>query len=259
MRTVFVLRLLGLIWLGVMGLRGGAVQAATAYQMQQISPQLQVQQLAPGLYLHRSELRLANGQLFSSNGLLLETAQGYWLLDTAWGYYPTKDLLHWVEVVLKKPVVKAIATHTHDDRTGGHLVLAEQKIPLLMTQQGAQMAAAQRINTVTTGPDLQVGQSWQDGPVTWYYPGPGHSRDNIVLYLPDYQLLHGGCLVKAPQFPGLGYTGDAVLDAWPLSIQRLQQAFPQVQQVVPGHGGLGDASLLTYSLQLFKTAKAAAQ
>lgn len=221
------------------------------YPVRQLSPQLQIQQLAPGLWLHRTEQTLSNGAVFTANGLVLETAGGIWLLDTAWGFYPTRDLLHWIDTVLQKPVIKAIATHAHDDRTGGVVALAERGIPLQVTAQTAAIAAKQQITPLQVVTELAPGGAYQDGPVQWFYPGPGHSADNIVLWLPQYQLLHGGCFVKAPRYPGLGHIADADVAAWPTSLQRLKAQYPQALIVVPGHGEVGDLQLLDYSLALF--------
>jgi len=243
-----------LLWLfgSVVVVNAAPVQpAASPYPVRQISPQLQVQQLAAGLWLHRTEQRLSNGAVFTANGLILETPDGIWLLDTAWGFYPTRDLLHWIDVVLKKPVRKAIATHAHDDRTGGVVALAERGIPLQVTKQTGAIAAEQQITPLQVVTDLAPGGVYQDGPVQWFYPGPGHTADNIVLWLPQYQLLHGGCFVKAPRYPGLGNIADADVAAWPASLQRLKTKYPQALVIVPGHGGVGDRQLLDYSLALF--------
>ncbi len=227
------------------------LQLPSAYPVRQLSPQLQVQQLAAGLWLHRTEQKLSNGAVFTANGLILETSDGIWLLDTAWGFYPTRDLLHWIDVVLQKPVRKAIATHAHDDRTGGVVALAERGIPLQVTTQTSAIAAEQQIAPLQVVTDLAPGGVYQDGPVQWFYPGPGHTADNIVLWLPQYQLLHGGCFVKAPRYPGLGNIADADVAAWPVSLQRLKAQYPQALIVVPGHGEVGDQKLLDYSLALF--------
>jgi glyoxylase-like metal-dependent hydrolase (beta-lactamase superfamily II) len=228
-------------------------------RVQQISPQLQVEQLAPGLWLHRTEQKFSNGTVFTSNGLLLQTAAGIWMLDTAWGYYPTQDLLRWIKVVLKQPVVKAIATHGHDDRVGGAAALAEFNIPLQVTAQTAAIVqqrakAGDIMLPMQQVVDLKIGEKYQDGPVEWFYPGPGHTSDNIVLWLPQYQLLVGGCAVKAPRYPGLGNIADANLPEWPHSLKRIAQAYPDIKILVPGHGDVADAGLLNYSLGLMTPA-----
>lgn len=234
-------------------LLASSVQATQPlYPVQQLSPQLQVQQLAPNLWLHRTEQKISTGQVFTSNGLILQTATGIWLLDTAWGYYPTVDLLHWIDVVLQKPVVQAIATHGHDDRVGGAAALAQRGIPLQVTQQTMQAAEATIQPHLQVSANLAVGERFSQGPVEWFYPGAAHTQDNIVLYLPEYQLLFGGCAVKAPRFPGLGNIADADVQQWPESLQRIKHAYPQLKILVPGHGDVGDSQLLDYSLGLFQ-------
>lgn len=246
------MRLMKLLWLLMLVNTAMAETNMPLYPVQQLSPQLQVQQLAPKLWMHRTEQKLKNGQRFTSNGLLLQTDAGIWLLDTAWGYYPTVDLLHWVDVVLQQPVIQAIATHGHDDRVGGAAALAQRGISLQVTQQTKQSAEAAIQSMLQVSADLAVGERYQQGPVEWFYPGPAHTQDNIVLYLPEYQLLFGGCAVKAPRFPGLGNIADADVKEWPQSLIRIQQAYPHLKVLVPGHGDIGDSQLLDYSLQLLK-------
>ena len=36
-----------------------------------------------------------------------------------------------------------------------------------------------------------------------FYPGPGHSPDNIVVWIPEARVLFGGCLVKSAGAKGL--------------------------------------------------------
>jgi len=246
------MRIFKVLLLIVLMMASAAHAAQPQYPVQQLSPQLQVQQIAPKLWLHRTELKLSNGQSFTSNGLILQTDTGIWLLDTAWGYYPTVDLLHWIDVVLQQPVVKAIATHGHDDRVGGAAALVQRNIPLQVTQLTLQSADATIRPMLQVSATLAVGERYSQGPVEWFYPGPAHTTDNIVLYLPDYQLLFGGCAVKAPKFPGLGNIADADLQQWPLSLLRMKQAYPEMKVLVPGHGDIGDGQLLDYSLQLLK-------
>ena len=40
--------------------------------------------------------------------------------------------------------------------------------------------------------------------VETFYPGKGHTGDNIVVWLPQYNILAGGCLVKSADAKDLG-------------------------------------------------------
>jgi len=86
--------------------------------------------------------------------------------------------------------------------------------------------------------------------VSVYYPGAGHTEDNIVVWLPKEKILFGGCLVKSLHAKHLGYTEDAVISEWPNSIQKIINRYPDIKLVVPGHGSIGDVSLLTHTQKL---------
>jgi metallo-beta-lactamase class B len=39
--------------------------------------------------------------------------------------------------------------------------------------------------------------------------------------------------------------------AWPTTVQKVKEAYPAVQWVIPGHGEAGSQKLLDYTIQLF--------
>lgn len=82
--------------------------------------------------------------------------------------------------------------------------------------------------------------------------GEGHTVDNVVGYFTKEDVLFGGCLVKEID-ASKGYLGDANVDEWSATVERVKQAYPRVKIVVPGHGQCGDRRLLDYTIGLFKT------
>ena len=83
-----------------------------------------------------------------------------------------------------------------------------------------------------------------------FYPGPGHSVDNVVVYFKKRRILFGGCLVKPLSSRNLGNLADANVDEWPASIKRVQEKYPQCRIVIPGHGDYGDIKLLQHTIDL---------
>lgn len=81
--------------------------------------------------------------------------------------------------------------------------------------------------------------------------GAGHTKDNIVVFIPSQNLLFGGCLVKELNATK-GNLEDADIIAWSSTIQKVRSSFPTAKIIVPGHGKYGDKSLLDYTEQLFK-------
>ena len=86
--------------------------------------------------------------------------------------------------------------------------------------------------------------------VELYYPGPGHTRDNLVVWLPETRMLFAGCLVKSGLARSLGFVAEADLAAWPSALDRLGERYRQVEVVVPGHGPRGGSWLLGHTLKL---------
>jgi len=89
------------------------------------------------------------------------------------------------------------------------------------------------------------------GSVEVFFPGAGHTQDNLVVWVPQHRTLFGGCIVKNAHDRTLGNTADADLREWPASLRRLQTRYGQASLVVPGHGEPGGPELLQHTLDLF--------
>jgi glyoxylase-like metal-dependent hydrolase (beta-lactamase superfamily II) len=75
-------------------------------------------------------------------------------------------------------------------------------------------------------------------PHNWalHITAPGHTRDNIVVWLPRQRVLFGGCFLKSVTSADLGYLADAVVGDWAGSARRVSARYPARQITIPGHG-----------------------
>ena len=89
---------------------------------------IELERIAEGVWVHTSLGTLSNGQQFPSNGLIVKSANGVALVDTAWGVESTRQLLAAIKENIGLPVGYAVVTHSHDDRTAGIDVLKSQGI-----------------------------------------------------------------------------------------------------------------------------------
>ena len=80
--------------------------------------------------------------------------------------------------------------------------------------------------------------------------GEGHTRDNCIGYFADENVMFGGCLIKSMD-ADKGYLGDANTQAWPETVKKLKEKYPEVAIVIPGHGKPGGQELFDYTIQLF--------
>ena len=47
------------------------------------------------------------------------------------------------------------------------------------------------------------------GTIEVFFPGAGHTRDNLVVWLPEHRVLFGGCMVKSARGRTPGNLADA--------------------------------------------------
>ena len=59
-----------------------------------------------------------------------------------------------------------------------------------------------------------------------FYPGAGHTQDNLVVWIPEAKLLFGGCLIKEERARHIGNVTDADLQGWPGGNQGSAAALP---------------------------------
>ncbi len=219
-----------------------------------VSKDLQIRQIDADVWVHTTWHVMSDQRRLSSNGLIVRDGGQLTLIDTGWGVAPTQELVDWIARNLQLPIAQLIPTHHHDDRIGGWPVLAPLGVALVATPQTLSLSAPKDI-TQTLDPALKTlsaNQAVPVGPVEVFAPGPAHSPDNLMVWLPKQNILFGGCAVKAADATALGNIAEADFKGWPLAMQRAQQRYPQARIVVPGHGELGDRSLLTHTLDLLK-------
>ena len=228
----------------------GSVQAQPATK-----PALTVTPLTDRVYVHTSYGVYQNNPV-PSNGLIIKTNDGVVLVDTGWDTKEdtdnTRQLLRWVADSLRQPVRLCIVTHAHEDRVGGISELRKAGIRVISTP----LTAGKSVKLGYEAPEgilpadttLVIGQE----PIRCYFPGEGHTSDNIVVWLPNQQILHGGCFVKSVAAFGMGNIADANLNEWGKSVRRVMNQFGTAKVVVPGHEEWGDTRSLEHTLRLLE-------
>lgn len=200
------------------------------------SPKIEVEKIEKGVYVYRS-FGEYKGQEISANGLIVESSDGVALLDTPWSKEQTTQLLEWVKREINKDISFAVITHAHLDRIAGIDVLKSHNIPTISGQLTAKEAA----QTGYTQPDYSFQTDTlltygNNNSLEAYYPGPGHTADNTVVYLNDHHILYGGCFIKSTSSTSLGNLEDASVTDWPTSLGKVMERYSERKLVIPGHG-----------------------
>jgi glyoxylase-like metal-dependent hydrolase (beta-lactamase superfamily II) len=188
---------------------------------------------------------------YPANSLFAVTDKGIILVNTPWGDEQTQQLIDSVKQRFNKKIIFCVATHFHDDCLGGLDVLKKQ---------GAKTYSSKQTYTLAKKENNELPQYTFARDTTFniagitlqtYYPGAGHTQDNIVVWLPQQQVLFGGCLVKSLEATTKGFTGDADLTQWPLTIKNVAIRYKAARYLIPGHlGWQGDRKQLSHTLQI---------
>jgi metallo-beta-lactamase class B len=232
----------------------GPAPAATAAGPSGLGDDLTVEQLAAGVWLHTSWIDLETYGKTPANGLVVVSGDEAALVDTAWTDDQTRRLIAWVAEHERARVSTVVVTHSHRDRLGGlaaaHAAGARSfgldRTAELARANGAVVPQVRFTDRLT----VQLG----DRILELRYLGPGHTEDNIVVWLPDVALLFGGCLVRPGNGTSLGNTSEADLERWPATIEAVEREYGSARFVVPGHGAPGGPELLAHTLELLRHA-----
>lgn len=211
-----------------------------------------IEPLTENTWLHISGAKFGKDKYYYSNGLIVKRGDSLILIDTAWGAAQTRELLALIKQQINLPVTAAIVTHWHDDRAGGSDVLKSAGIEVFAQPMTLKLAKVNN-KPVPENAILELAQagkkvSWQG--LELLYPGPAHSMDNIVVWLPQQKMLIGGCAVRSLGAKNLGYTDDGDVSSWPQAIEHIESHFNHADIVVPGHGKVGDNKLFSHTKQL---------
>lgn len=214
-------------------------------QANEVIPSVKITKIQQNIYLHKSYNDVKGFGLVSSNGLIVIEDDKAFIVDTPWSEKDTEILVNWIKDK-HYHLLGSVSTHSHDDRTAGIAWMKRQKIPTYATALTNEIL--NKAGKTQAQHNLEAVESTlADGMIKTYYPGEGHAVDNIVVWLPKSKILFGGCLVRSMASKSLGYTGEANIDQWGSSVEKIQKKFSDAEYVIPGHGRVGDIELLQHT------------
>jgi metallo-beta-lactamase class B len=194
-----------------------------------------------------------DAELFPSNSLFVVTDAGIILIDTPWGEDQTQQLIDTLYKTYHKKIVLCIATHFHDDRVIGFDVLRKQGTKTYSSTLTYKLAKAEhnKLPEFTFSRDT----TFTIGGVTLktYFPGEGHTKDNIVVWFPNDLVLHGGCFIKSHETDSKGFVGDANLKQWSASVENVIKYYGHAKYIIPGHQSwAGGIEQLSHTMDVVK-------
>lgn len=241
-----------------------------------LSPELKISRLTDEVWV------VTHSFPWESNSLIVKASdKKIVLIDTPYTNEATEVVLEFISREINPKEITAILTGFHVDNLGGTGCLLQHRIPVFGSDRTCKLiddrsAATQKqmldwlqkpeqekyrkayVEMKFTKPDhvftIEKGFFLKNGKLSFdvYFPGESHSPDNLTVYIKELNLLFGGCMIKSLESPNLGFTGDANMAEWPLSVKKVQEKYPDAKWVIPHHGSWGGVALLQHTLDLFK-------
>jgi metallo-beta-lactamase class B len=212
---------------------------------------LEIEQISPNTFVHISYLNTEDFGKVACNGMIVINGGEALVFDTPADHEASKELIAWLEMDEKVKVKGVLATHFHDDCVGGLDAFHAKEIPSYGSFKTKSLAKAEGNLVPENGFDGQLILKAGGLDVVIRFLGEGHTRDNMLSYVPSDQVLFGGCLIKEVG-ASVGYLGDANTAAWSGTVRQVKSTFSEVKTVIPGHGKIGDSELLDYTIRLFE-------
>lgn len=241
-----------------------------------LNPELKISKLSNEVWV------VTHSFPWESNSLIVKASdKELVLIDTPYTDEATEQMLEFIDKEIKPKNITAVLTGFHIDNLGGTRCLIQHRIPVFGSDMTCKLIDERSGTTQKqmldwlqnpeqekyqkaysemkfSKPDhifsIEKGLKLKKGNLSFevYFPGESHSPDNLTVYIKELNLLFGGCMIKSQESPNLGFTGDANMSEWPISVMKVQEKYPEAQWVIPHHGKWGGVALLQHTLDLFK-------
>jgi metallo-beta-lactamase class B len=212
---------------------------------------LQIEQISPNSLVHISYLNTQDFGKVACNGMIVINGGEALILDTPTDDETSQELISWLEKEQHVKVKAVLATHFHNDCVGGLKAFHANGVPSYGSNETITLAKAAGDPVPENGFDEELILEVGDLEVINKFFGEGHTRDNVVAFVPSDQVLFGGCLIKELG-AGLGYLGDSNTATWSETVSKVKSKFPDLMKVIPGHGKIGNVELLDYTIRMFE-------
>ncbi len=215
---------------------------------------LSISHLTGDFYIYTTYNTYQESQV-PANGMYLITDNGVVIFDTPWDTTQFQPLLDSIKLKHNKSVTMCFATHWHSDKTNGldyYRQLGIKTYTTVLTDELSKKNNKKRAEFLMSKDSVfTVGQySFET-----YYPGQGHTIDNIIIWFEKEKILYGGCLIKGADDEDLGYLDDGNVTAYASTLKNVQQKCRKPAFIIIAHSDWKNIYSLKHSLLMAKELK----
>lgn len=220
-------------------------------------------EVGPGVFVRRYAF-------YDQNIVAIRGDDGFLVVDTRASHRQADEILADLRELSPLPVRAVVNTHGHSDHAFGNArfrpapIWGHTRAATMIRDTGdGQRAAiiaaipelAEELAEVVLDPPDQLFDDMTNVPfdaggrlVELRHLGRGHTDNDIVVVVPDADVLLAGDLLENDATP---YFGDGFPLDWPATVAQLVELV--TGQVVPGHGTVGDRAFAVRQMAEFRT------
>ncbi|HKX86029.1 MAG TPA: BlaB/IND/MUS family subclass B1 metallo-beta-lactamase [Flavobacterium sp.] len=210
---------------------------------------LKISHLTGDFYIYTT-YNTYEGSKIPANGMYLVSKDGVVLFDTPWDTTQFQPLLDSIRLKHNKNVILCIATHWHSDRTEGLEYYKQKGIKTYTTSLTDNLS--KKNNNKRAEYLIEKDTVFTPGQYSFetYYPGQGHTEDNIVIWFNNEKILYGGCLIKGADAEDLGFLGDGNVIEYETTLKNVQKKYPDPKFIIVSHHDWNNINSLKHSIKL---------
>lgn len=213
--------------------------------------------ISDNAFVHVSYAELPGYGRVSANGLIFTDGNEAFLFDTPWNDSLTCLLVTYLEDRMKLRIEGFIPNHWHDDCMGGLGYIKAHNIKSYANQLTVDITRSKGLHVPDEGfrdsLELRLGDEY----IYCWFPGPAHTMDNIVVWIPSGKILFPGCICKSLDSRNLGNIADGDVNCYSETVERIIGRYKEAEIVIPGHGSSGGCELLVHTGTLSDSQQAA--
>ena len=215
---------------------------------------LKISHLTGDFYIYTT-YNTYEGSKIPANGMYLVSKDGVVLFDTPWDTTQFQPLLDSIRLKHNKNVILCIATHWHSDRTEGLEYYEQKGIKTYTTSLTDNLS--KKNNNKRAEYLIEKDTVFTTGQYSFetYYPGQGHTEDNIVIWFNNEKILYGGCLIKGADAEDLGFLGDGNVIEYETTLKNVQKKYPDPKFIIVSHHDWNNINSLKHSIKLARKLK----
>lgn len=236
-----------LLFLGLVQLQCKSQNIDVAYN----SESLIIRPISKNSFVHVSYLDTNEFGKVACNGLIYIANQEAVVFDTPVSTQAATALLNWLQEEKKIAIKAVVVNHFHIDCLGSLEVFHDAQIPSYSSNKTIELSEINGVITPQFGFDIQYELDIGGDSIMNSFFGEAHTKDNIISYIPNEELIFGGCMIKSLN-ASKGNLEDANIMEWSNTVRNIKDEYPNLKTIVPGHGRHGSTELLDYTIELFK-------